>query len=300
MTNYQGEARAYLEKLIEACGATFTRNMTSANTHLIAARCSFLPSFRADSSKYGDKCKHAHDWGIDVVNHLWLEETYAKWALQPVTIPRYTYFPPQTNLAEIVDKTQIQEEGIVDFFLPREEDDEDVTDANLNAGTSVPGDVQSSYVHTDNKTPAPPNAIRSDSKQDPKAPTPQAASIPTPGSTKRKAAENAMTKLHNEIMPDVLLWQKEKNRKRIPTDSPLYSEDIEMKKKAEKRKIEEKENLVEGVAKKQKTVESNKDDADMTGKIMLLVSGSTEDFAAGHGLKVLSIKLFLISRNCLV
>ena len=42
VTNYQGEARAYLEKLIEACGAKFTRNMTTANTHLIAARS--LPS----------------------------------------------------------------------------------------------------------------------------------------------------------------------------------------------------------------------------------------------------------------
>jgi twin BRCT domain len=40
VTNFQGEARAYLEKLIEACGAKFTRNMTIANTHLIAARSS--------------------------------------------------------------------------------------------------------------------------------------------------------------------------------------------------------------------------------------------------------------------
>lgn len=251
-------------------------------------RCKVLfpSSFRADSSKYGDKCKHAHEWGIDVVNHLWLEETYAKWALQPITIPQYIYFPPQTNLAEIVDKTQIQEEGIVDFFLPREEDDEDVADANLNAATAIRGNVQSSYVHTDNQASAPPNAVRSDPKRGPRPPTPQATSMQTPGSTKRKAAENAITKLHNEIMPDVLLWQKEKNRKRIPTDSPLYSEDMEMKKKAEKRKIEEKENLVEGVAKKQKTVESSKDDVEITGKIVLLVTGSTEDFAAGQGLKV--------------
>src|SRR5271169_6809257 len=75
------------------------------------------------SSKSGDKCKHAHDWGIDVVNHLWLEETYAKWQVQSVTIPRYTHFPPQTNLTEIVDKTEIQEEGIQDFFTTREDDD---------------------------------------------------------------------------------------------------------------------------------------------------------------------------------
>jgi hypothetical protein len=38
VTNYQGEARVYLEKLIEACGARFTRNMTTSNSHLIAAR----------------------------------------------------------------------------------------------------------------------------------------------------------------------------------------------------------------------------------------------------------------------
>jgi twin BRCT domain len=43
VTNFQGEARAYLEKLIEACGAKFTRNMTTENTHLIAA--SYPPPF---------------------------------------------------------------------------------------------------------------------------------------------------------------------------------------------------------------------------------------------------------------
>src|SRR5579862_6666095 len=113
VTNYQGEARAYLEKLIEACGAKFTRNMTTANTHLIAA------------SKNGEKCKHAHDWGIDIVNHLWLEETYAKWQVQSVTVPRYTHFPPVTNLTEIVDKTEIQDEGIVDFYMSREDEEDD-------------------------------------------------------------------------------------------------------------------------------------------------------------------------------
>jgi hypothetical protein len=45
VTNYQGEARAYLEKLVEACGAKFTRNMTTTNTHLIAARSFFTPLY---------------------------------------------------------------------------------------------------------------------------------------------------------------------------------------------------------------------------------------------------------------
>jgi hypothetical protein len=48
VTNFQGEARAYLEKLIEACGAKFTRNMTTENTHLIAASYP-APFFRTDA-----------------------------------------------------------------------------------------------------------------------------------------------------------------------------------------------------------------------------------------------------------
>lgn len=37
LTNYTGEAREYLKKLITAMGATFTPSMTAKNTVLIAA-----------------------------------------------------------------------------------------------------------------------------------------------------------------------------------------------------------------------------------------------------------------------
>ena len=228
------------------------------------------------SSKSGDKCKHAHDWGIDVVNHLWLEETYAKWQVQSVTIPRYTHFPPQTNLTEIVDKTEIQEEGIQDFFTPREDDDdEEMTEIKPAAVTKV----QSSYVTETNKTPAPP------SNKSPPLETPVTESMRgTPGSSKRKAAENAMTKLHNEIMPDVLLWQKEKNRKKFPEEI-AQSGEVEKKKKTEKRKVEEKENLVEGVATKKvkKDVETKQV---IENKVTLLVSGASEDFMNATSIKV--------------
>jgi len=289
VTNYQGEARAYLEKLIEACGATFTRNMTSSNTHLIAARLLFR-FIALTSSKIGEKCKHAHDWGIDVVNHLWLEETYAKWQVQPVTIPRYTHFPPQTNLTEIIDKTQIQEEGILDFFNPQEDEDDEVISGNPDASTTTKSqDVQSSYIQAEKKTPAPAShkVFHSDPKsRGPETPAQQTTPTQTPSSSRRKAAENAMTKLHNEIMPDVLLWQKEKNRKRIPEESPIYSKEHE-KRKAEKRKIEEKENFVDGVVKKsKKDIESGKEVFETSSKIVLLVTGSVEDFASGTGLKV--------------
>lgn len=276
VTNYQGEARAYLEKLVEACGATFTRNMTTSNTHLIAARSRFCSGLNLTSSKSGDKCKHAHDWGIDVVNHLWLEETYAKWQLQSVTIPRYTHFPPQTNLTEIIDKTEIQEEGIQDFFTAREDDDVQISEIKAPSVTRV----QSSYVTTEtNKTPAP------SSKKSPPLETPRTESMrATPSSGKRKAAENAMTKLHNEIMPDVLLWEKEKNRKRFPEEI-AHPEEVENKKKVEKRKVDEKENLFEGVPTKK--AKKDVDSKHVTeNKITLLVTGASEDFTSATSIKV--------------
>ena len=128
--------------------------MTTSNTHLIAARSP--PSILdLTFSKFGDKCKHAYDWGIDVINHLWLEETYAKWQVQSVTVPRYTHFPPQTNLTEIIDKTEILEEGIADFFNPRDDEEEE----NLVSGTTANGTkVQSSYI--EKETHAPENASK--------------------------------------------------------------------------------------------------------------------------------------------
>lgn len=38
VSNYGGDARLYLENLIEACGAKFTKSMKADNTHLITAR----------------------------------------------------------------------------------------------------------------------------------------------------------------------------------------------------------------------------------------------------------------------
>src|SRR5437763_16305903 len=269
VTNYQGEARAYLEKLIEACGAKFTRNMTTANTHLIAARFPPLHSIpfallisQANNSKIGEKCKHAHDWGIDVVNHLWLEETYAKWQVQSVSIPRYTHFPPQTNLTEIVDKTEIQEEGILDFFQPREEEEEEMADIHPVAanGVSKSQSVQSSYVPGEKSTPAPSVKDAPKVGREPKTPAVHEPSQRTPGSTGRsKAAENARIKLHDVVMPDLMLWNKEKHRKRlVEVPSPAGEE----RQKAEKRKSDEKENHAEGPQKKikkEKDVGQSKD-----------------------------------------
>ncbi|KAK4991258.1 hypothetical protein LTR28_001369, partial [Elasticomyces elasticus] len=89
LSNYVGEARIYLEHLVKAAGANFTKTMKQENTHLITAH------------KQSEKCDAAQEWNINIVNHLWLEESYAKCEVQVLTNKRYTHFPPRTNLGEV-------------------------------------------------------------------------------------------------------------------------------------------------------------------------------------------------------
>lgn len=93
ISNYTGEARVYLDSLVKAAGGSFTKNMTPDNTHLITAHMA------------SEKCMAAKDWNIELVNHLWLEESYARGKLQPLSNSRYSFFPPQTNMTELVGQT---------------------------------------------------------------------------------------------------------------------------------------------------------------------------------------------------
>lgn len=206
---------------------------------------------------------------------MWLEESYAKWQVQSVTVPRYTHFPPQTNLTEIIDKTEILEEGIADFFNPRDDEEEE----NLISGTTANGTkVQSSYI--EKKTPAHGNASKGSE-------TPITEGGATPGSGKRKAAENAMNKLHNEIMPDVMAWQKEKNRKRIPEEPQI----ADKKRKVENIESEEKENIETVTKKPKKDVETD------VSRIILLVTGAPDDLTGPSAIKVSVLYAFLISET---
>lgn len=80
VTNIYGEARSYVQSLVETLGAKYTKTLRENNTHLIA-----------DLLK-GLKYKAAGNWSIEVVNTIWLEECYALWDHQAITVPRYCYF----------------------------------------------------------------------------------------------------------------------------------------------------------------------------------------------------------------
>lgn len=113
VSNYTGEARSYLERLIIALGATFTRNMKAENTVLITAHQS------------GEKYNAAKAWDIDCVNHLWLEESYAKWKKMAITNTHYSTFPRETNLMDVIAQTPIEEEGIELFYAEAHTEDDD-------------------------------------------------------------------------------------------------------------------------------------------------------------------------------
>jgi hypothetical protein len=105
LSNYTGEARLYLENLVRAAGAECTRTLKQDNTHLITAHI------------VSEKCTAAQEWGVHIINHLWLEESYAKWTIQSISNNRYTHFPPRTNLGEVVGQTRIDRHALEQHFF---------------------------------------------------------------------------------------------------------------------------------------------------------------------------------------
>jgi hypothetical protein len=107
ISNYSGDARTYVENLIKYCGAEFTKTMKQDNTHLVTAH--------TQSEKY----EAAQEWNINVVNHLWLEESYAKCAVQTLSNPKYTTFPARTNLGEVAGQISLDMKSVERGFFPK-------------------------------------------------------------------------------------------------------------------------------------------------------------------------------------
>jgi hypothetical protein len=122
LSNYGGEARIYLENLIKAAGATYTRTMKAENTHLITARM------------HSEKVDAARDWNIEIANHLWIEESYAACQALPLNNPRYRHFPPRTNLGEVIGQTFLDEPALREMYYPGGEETMDDAAKKKRAG----------------------------------------------------------------------------------------------------------------------------------------------------------------------
>lgn len=226
LSNYSGEGRLYLENLITAAGAECTKTLKQDNTHLITAHI------------MSEKCAAAKDWGVHIINHLWLEESYAKWEMQSITNSRYTHFPRRTNLGEVVGQTKIDRHALEHFFFQvadtEMEDVDEKVQPMREKDPNMPAVATSSTLNSPRTSPVTHRPGRSGLKN---GATPKklpglerrsgrsTLQTPAPGrivsdgkenqtpttTSSRKSKDVAAARLH-DIVSDMALYEKEKKR----------------------------------------------------------------------------------------
>jgi hypothetical protein len=204
ISSYTGEARVYLENLVRATGAEFTKTFKQDNTHLVAAH------------KNSEKCDAAQEWAVNIINHLWLEDSYAKCKLMPTSDNRYTYFPSRTNLGEILGQTEIDRDATEKIFFAAARKPVKAVKAPAAApADSVAQSLPLSRTASDSvarSSPAVEKVRRTkttDAAQTP-ARNQDGKENQTPGS--RGAKDRALSKLHNAA-DDIAAFEKEMKRK---------------------------------------------------------------------------------------
>lgn len=111
ITNYSGDARIYLSKIIELLGGTFTKTLTKQNDYLIAAKPEGK-KYTTAVNKWVDENKNPK---ITVVNHLWLEECFANGELMDSKSPKFTFFGKNNDGVEfLIGKTKLNEDKLVE------------------------------------------------------------------------------------------------------------------------------------------------------------------------------------------
>lgn len=164
-----------------------------------------------------------------MVNHLWLEESYAKWQVQSLTNPKYSLFPPRTNLMEVVGQTSIDpnalelSDGEMMGISARPSGEFAGFPPTIQRIVSAGGEATSSPTHSANEqspTPQMKTGKLGRKQSSTNVATPsrwnRIVLSETPLSTSssgRKAKEQAAARLHDSIMPDVMKYQKEQKRK---------------------------------------------------------------------------------------
>jgi hypothetical protein len=136
VTNYSGEARSYLSKLITTVGGKFTKTLTKDNDYLIAAKPEGK-KYETAKFKWLDENNQPK---IKVVNHIWLEECYAKWDLINDDNSKYTYLGNGADSVEIqIGRTKL-DENVLKLWYPTEESNEKTLKLDLDIDDSMSED----------------------------------------------------------------------------------------------------------------------------------------------------------------
>lgn len=228
LSNYAGEARLYLENLIAASGGECTKTLRQHNTHLITAHGN------------SEKCAAAKEWNLHVVNHLWLEDSYAKWKIQTISDPRYTYFPQRTNLGEVIGQTTLDKATLEKNFFPRvgessapskvmkQKDSNSLAVQSVTSAKTIKSPPKPSTATAtkkrksspveNNTTPKSAKTANKDGVET-KPHTPVIArhvaegkENATPSSRSSRKSKDAATARLHEIAPDIALYEKETKR----------------------------------------------------------------------------------------
>lgn len=110
ITNYSGDARIYLARIIELLGGNFTKTLTKENDYLIAAK-SQGKKYDTAVSKWLDENNKPL---IQVLNHLWLEDCYANGELVDPEKPKYTFLGKNNDGVEfLIGKTKLNEAKLI-------------------------------------------------------------------------------------------------------------------------------------------------------------------------------------------
>ncbi|KAI5960665.1 ESC4 [Candida pseudojiufengensis] len=75
ITNYSGDSRSYLSKLITLMGGNFTKTLTRENHYLICGKPEGK-KYEAALNKWVDSNNNPE---VQIVNHFWLEDCFIKW-----------------------------------------------------------------------------------------------------------------------------------------------------------------------------------------------------------------------------
>ncbi|CAK9440366.1 uncharacterized protein LODBEIA_P44660 [Lodderomyces beijingensis] len=111
ITNYSGEARSYLTRLIASLGATFTKTLTKDNDYLICAKPEGK-KYDAARARWFDELG---DPEVIVVNHVWLEDCFIKWAKLSHSDEKYTNFGSSIGMEPLVGRVHLD----ADLLTPR-------------------------------------------------------------------------------------------------------------------------------------------------------------------------------------
>ncbi|WFD18907.1 hypothetical protein MCAP1_001120 [Malassezia caprae] len=185
LTNYTGQARVYLKELIAKMGATFTPEMTPANSVCVALELR------------GEKVAKAREWNIPLVNHTWLESCFATWTNQNLAQRQFITFPGAVQLRAVVGHIGVAESSLARY---RDESEPALSATPPTPAQAVPDEAHDDGIRTEpgpavaDQAVLPPDDVFSDAQRVDETlimpapePAPEADSVSPPHTRKRSA-----------------------------------------------------------------------------------------------------------------